>query len=331
MNRSEAKVFFMGSDPIALPLLDWLQGVPAVDLCAIFTQPDRRRGRGKHLQANAIKSWALEHGVSVHQPDPPGRETIAWMEEEGPRFGLVMAYGHLLRESLLEAPANGLWNFHGSLLPRLRGASPLETAIAEGHAESGVCLMRVVKKMDAGPVADVEAFPIRETDRAVAIRERAAEACIPLLARNLDRLLGGGPEVKPQDEGAATYCRKLSKEDGFFDFGQPAAVLERRFRACFPWPGSGFTYADQTFKVGEARALPDHRSEDPPGFLRVEGGRIRISTSSGILEIGALQRPGGKMMKAEDFLRGFPLETGTDLPFSPSKAWEQGSPFLHKP
>ena len=321
----------MGSDPIAIPLLDWLRDSPEVDLCAVFTQPDRRSGRGKHLQPNAIKRWALEKEIPVYQPNPPGPETVSWIREARAQAGLVMAYGHLLKEALLEAPEHGLWNFHGSLLPRLRGASPLETAIAEGHRETGVSLMRVIKKMDAGPVADSESIPILDTDRAPELRERAASACIPLIARNLERLASGTLKAEEQEETAATYCRKLTKEDGFFDFAQPAVILERRYRACHPWPGSAISYDGQILKVESVQARPDACAEGPPGTLRIVEGCIRISTSSGALEIGGVQRPGGKMLKAEDFLRGFSLESGTRLAFSPSNPWEQASPFPRKP
>ncbi|MDG2345096.1 MAG: methionyl-tRNA formyltransferase, partial [Opitutae bacterium] len=159
-------IVFFGSDAICLPVLNYLQH-EAADECvlrAVVSQPDRRQGRGKKLQPNPVAAWAAENGVELLQPESPTRELAQWLATEQTAVSLVMTYGHFLQKALREAAPQGMWNFHGSLLPNYRGASPVETALASGDTETGVGLMQVVKEMDAGAVADVEVVHIGELD-----------------------------------------------------------------------------------------------------------------------------------------------------------------------
>ena len=232
------KLLFMGADPIALPVLDSLHAEPRVQLAAVLTQPDRPSGRGKKLRMNPVKAWAAQHGIETRDPDKPGDSEVQWLRELGIQIALVMAYGHILKRNLLDAPPQGTWNLHASLLPFHRGASPVESALLCGDVQTGVSLMKIIPKMDAGPVLDAETVPICPDDTSPSLREKLARACVPLVARNLDRLASGTAIPAEQDEAAATYCAKISKQDGRLDFTLPAAQLERRVRAFTPWPGS---------------------------------------------------------------------------------------------
>jgi methionyl-tRNA formyltransferase len=232
------RLVFFGSDAIALPLLEQLagEGSALAQVVAVFTQPDRPAGRGQKTEPNAIKRWALARNLPVFQPEKPDEAARAQLAALKADVGLVMAYGHLLRDDFIATPRLGLLNLHTSLLPKYRGASPIQTAIACGERATGVTLMRIVRKLDAGPIADAERVPIHARDTAADIETNLAAACWPLVARTLPKLSGETLALTPQDETQATYCRRLTKDDGVLDFAAPAAVLAARINGLFPWP-----------------------------------------------------------------------------------------------
>jgi methionyl-tRNA formyltransferase len=308
------RVAFLGSDAIALPALEFLRGTAGVEFAGVISQPDRPAGRGRRLQANPVAAWARAQGVPLLQPDRPGDAEIAWLRAERVELALVMAYGRLLPAALLEAPARGVWNLHASLLPAYRGASPVEAALVSGEAETGLCLMQVVPALDAGPVADAIKVVIPPGDTGLALRERLAQAAGPLLARNLEALARGTVRVEPQDEAGASYTRKLTKADAGLDFGAPAVELERRVRALQPWPGTVVEHAGVTLKIALAVALPAETSGAAPGtVLRADADGLEIATGAGALRLLELQRPGGRMLPAAEFLRGWPVTPGERL------------------
>ncbi|OAM87970.1 methionyl-tRNA formyltransferase [Termitidicoccus mucosus] len=316
------RTVFLGSDPIALPLLDWLadgEGRAHAQLAAVYTQPDRPVGRGQKIQPNAIKAWALARNLPVFQPEkltPAARGEFAAL---APDLALVMAYGHILRDDFIATPRFGTLNLHASLLPAWRGASPIQTAIASGGRETGVSLMRIVRQLDAGPVADVERVAIAPLDTALDVEQKLAAACVPLLARALPRLREGALSFTPQDDANASYCRRLVKSDGALDFREPAATLAARINGLYPWPACSVEINDQPVKFGLAGVLDGENAAAPtmpaPGeVLPPASDTLHIATGAGILHILRLQRPGGKMLPASDFLRGFPIHPGTILP-----------------
>ena len=306
------RVVFLGSDAISLPLLDWLvgpEGAALVELAAVYTQPDRPVGRGQKIQANAIKQWALTRGLPVHQPEKLTPEVRAAYAASAPHLALVMAYGHILRDDFIAVPPLGTLNFHASLLPKYRGASPIQTSVACGEAETGVSLMRIVRQLDAGPVADREAVPVGPRDTALEIEQKLAAACAPLLARALPRLLAGDLVFTEQDHAAATFCRKLTKEDAALDFAAPASVLAARINGLNPWPAAQVEWNGQPLKFGLADAVP---GAAPAGEVAgADGEGLLIGTGAGLLRVRRLQKPGGKMLAAPEFLRGSPLPAGT--------------------
>ena len=209
------RIVFMGSDPIALPLLTWLKGEGSAiaQIAAVFTQPDRATGRGQKIAPNEIKTWALSHDIPVFQPEKLTEAVRAEFANLESDLALVMAYGHILRDDFIATPRLGTLNLHTSLLPKYRGASPIQTAIACGERETGVTLMRIVRQLDAGPIADAERVAIAPLDTATDVEAKLAAACVPLVARVLPRLENALQIFAPQDESAATFCRKLTKEE----------------------------------------------------------------------------------------------------------------------
>lgn len=307
------KLVFLGSDAIALPLLEWLagEGSAHATVTAIFTQPDRPAGRGQAISANAIKRWAAARSLPVHQPEKltdAAREELA---AHAPDVALVMAYGHILRDEFIATARLGTLNLHTSLLPKYRGASPIQTAIACGERETGVTLMRIVRQLDAGPIADVERVPITSLETAADVEAKLASACVPLLARTLPRLQAGSLTFTPQHGAAATFCRRLEKADGNLDFAQPAEKLATRINGLFPWPTCAISLHGQDVKLGLADALPGNGATG--SVLGGDAQGLLLGTGGGVLRLRRLQRPGGKMLPAADFLRGFPIPAGTTI------------------
>jgi methionyl-tRNA formyltransferase len=311
------KLVFLGSDPIALPLLNWLagEGSSVATIVGVFTQPDRPVGRGQKVVANEIKTWALAHNLPVYQPEKLAESVRLELAALGADVALVMAYGHILRDDFIGTPRLGTLNLHTSLLPKYRGASPIQTAIACGERETGVSLMRIVRKLDAGPVADVERVAISGLDTALDVEAKLARACVLLVARALPRLRDGTLTFVTQDEAAVSHCRKLEKDDGALDFAAPACVLAARINGLFPWPACTVDFAGQTLKIGSADSLDSPPSGALPGEVMgsdVDG--LLVATGSGVLRLRRLQRSGGRLLAAAEFLRGCAVPVGTRFP-----------------
>jgi methionyl-tRNA formyltransferase len=313
------RLVFFGADAIALPLLRWLgaEGSRTAEIVAIFTQPDRPAGRGQKVQANAIKEWGLARGTPVLQPEKltaPVREELAAFSAD---IGLVMAYGHILRDDFIGTPRGGMLNLHTSLLPKYRGASPIQTAVAQADSETGVTLMRIVRQLDAGPMADVQRVPISPFDTALDVEAKLADACVPLLARALPALADGSLVFNPQDDAAATYCRKLTKEDGRLDFTGAAGMLAARINGLFPWPTCVIEINGQAIRLGLADVAARTTDAAPGTVLGADADGLLVATGGGVVRLRRLQRPGGKMLPAADFLRGFPVAPGLQIRSEP--------------
>ena len=330
------KLVFMGSDAIALPALHWLagEGRSIAQVVAVFTQPDRAAGRGQKVQANAIKEWALARSLPVRQPEKVGfaeqEDVAAWQ----PDLVLVMAYGHILRADFINTPRLGTLNLHTSILPAYRGASPIQTALAAGEKEIGVTLMRIVPQLDAGPVADVERVPVDPLDTAGEAEAKLARACVPLLARCLPKIAAGTQIFTEQNAAEATFCRRHEKADGVLDFSAPAAMLAGRINGLMPWPGCSVAISGQPVKLGLADVLPEsvcnvlyYKPAVAGEVLGADADGLHVATGQGVLRLRKLQRPGGKMLPAAEFLRGFPVSPGSALPSAPMPPLVARTPF----
>ena len=336
------RLVFLGSDAIARPLLDWLVsdvGRAQVEVVGVFTQPDRPVGRGQKITANEIKTWALGRGLPVLQPEKITDEVRAQLAALTPDLSLVMAYGHILRDAFIVTPRLGTLNLHTSLLPQYRGASPIQTAIASGERQTGVTLMQIVRELDAGPLADFERVTIEPLDTALDIEAKLAAACVPLVVRALPRLAANTLDFIAQDHARATFCRRLKKNDGALDFAAPAAVLAARINGLFPWPTCGCELNGQPIKIGladvapladpalPASSAPQSANVALGSVLGVDAHGLLVATGAGVLRLRRLQRPGGRMLPAAEFLRGFPVASGTQIASMPLPALCGSSPF----
>ncbi len=325
------RIVFMGSDSIAMPALLWLagRGRHLAGVVGVFIQPDRAAGRGQKIQPNAIKLWAQTHRLPVLQPEKLGAVERQQLADLKPDLSLVMAYGHILRQEVIDSPRLGTFNLHTSLLPAYRGASPIQTAICGGESETGVTLMRMVLRLDAGPVAAVERVKIGALDTARELEAKLGEACVPLLARCLPRIDGGAQGFTVQTEAEATFCRRLEKADGALDFQAPAKMLAGRINGLMPWPGCAVEINGQLVKLGlaDSVSLTDYNPIEAGLVSGTDAEGLLVGTGQGILRLRLLQRPGGRMLPATEFLRGFPVAAGTRLESRPMPSLVSREPF----
>lgn len=304
----------MGSDPIALPVLEVLRDRPEVELLSIYTQPDRPSGRGKKLSPNAIKTWGQSENIAIYQPEKLDISDEQDIISQGADLLIVMAYGHILKKSLLDALPLGVWNFHTSLLPKFRGASPIQSAIAAGEKTSGVTLMQIEPRMDAGAIVAQKTTPITSAETGASLYQKLALLSGELMDEQLATLLSDSVPLQAQDDASASYCHKLSKKDGAVDFRLPVTEISNRIRAFQPWPGAFCSYhtgqESVQIKIGSAIPYTEMPSTDHPAgtIITSTPEKVLVQCGEGILQLLTLQRPGGKMLPVSDFLNGFHLQ-----------------------
>ncbi len=290
------KVAFLGTPEVAVPVLRALARAARVD--AVFSNPDRPKGRGQALLPPPVKAAALDLGLPVHQPASwRAPETPALWASLGIDLAVVVAYGHILPAWMLEACSLGAWNLHFSLLPRWRGAAPVNHAILAGDAETGVSLMRLEPGLDAGPVLAQARRAITDADDAEGLLAALAQDAAPLLVRHLPSLLDGSARPEPQDAARMTLAPKLSREMARLDCSEPAAALHRRVRALQPWPGTELAFEGQTLKICGVGGL--RQAVAAPGTLGWDRGGAWLTAGDGLaLELTRLQRPGKPVQPA---------------------------------
>lgn len=310
------KIAFMSSDPISLRALEFVRA--AHELVCVVSNPDRPKGRGKKLSPNEVSQWALESGVELLRPEgAPGADVSARMSELGAELVLVMAYGRILKDNILNLGKYPCLNLHASILPELRGASPVETAIALGKTRTGVSLMAVSPELDAGDVAAVEEVEISSDDTAHTLREKISRAAAESLRKNLPLLREGKLRFAPQDSPRATYARKLCKDDMRLDFRAPAETVRNRVRAF----GAGiFEFENIDIKILSAEVLDAETEFCQPGkILRADSCGLKIACARGAILARTLQRPCCKAMCARDFFAGFKMGEGLVLKSAENK------------
>ena len=305
------RTVFMGTPDFAVPSLQALLDHPGFAVIGVVTQPDRRAGRGRKMKFSPVKEVALAAGVAVLQPrrlrEPEAFDQLAALE---PDLIVVAAYGQILRPNVLALPTFGCINVHASLLPRWRGASPINAAILAGDPLTGSTIMRMDEGMDTGPILAQAAEPIRPDDTAGSLHDRLAQQGATLLASTLPCYLGGQLSPRPQPDAGATLCRLLKKEHARIDWTLPAGRIERMVRAYDPWPGAFTTWSGQHLKIGAARVI---EGAVEPGRVVMWGEDIAVGTGAGLLALDQVQLAGKKMMNIEDFLRGRPELVGARL------------------
>jgi methionyl-tRNA formyltransferase len=298
------RVVFMGTPDFAVPALQTLHSDRgAHELVGVYTQPDRQVGRGLEMRPSPVKVAALELGLSVHQPEKlslPGEfEKLQAMK---PDVIVVVAYGQILRKNVLELPVLGCVNIHSSLLPRWRGAAPIQWAILGGDSESGITTMKLVEKLDAGAVLMQKTTPISSEDTAETLHDRLSRIGAELIGPTLRGLQDGSLQGTPQDESLVTYASKLTKEMENLDPSVAAEVLERRVRALNPWPGTSVIVGGQRLKIKRALLRKDIGGH--PTEIFEKAGMILLGTCEGSLELLSLQWDGKKEVDPAGFING---------------------------
>lgn len=296
------KIVFAGTPEFAVPSLR--AAARHNEVAAVYTQPDRPAGRGRGLSVSPVKLEALKRGIPVLQPQSlrdPG--TQAALRALAPDLMVVVAYGLILPRAVLEIPRHGCWNVHASLLPRWRGAAPIQRAIEAGDNQSGVCLMQMDAGLDTGPVILRQTTPIKETDTAGLLHDRLAELGAQVLADGLGLLRAGiRPIPTPQPAEGVTYAHKLDKAEARLDWSQPAAVLARKVRAFMPWPIAEATVAGERLRIHGALALDLDHQAAPGTLLAASRQGLDMACGAGALRLRVVQREGGKAITAADYL-----------------------------
>jgi len=288
------------------------------EVIAVYTQPDRPAGRGKKLTPSAVKTLALEHDIAVHQPsslkDEEAQQVLAAHSAD---VMVVVAYGLLLPKAVLEMPRLGCINVHGSILPRWRGAAPIQRSIWAGDAETGVTIMQMDEGLDTGDMLHIDSLPIQSSDTSATLYDKLAKRGPVSLIHVLDNIDTISPEK--QDDAVATYAKKLSKEEALIDWHSDAEQIERNIRAFNPWPVAWMKVNDQNIKVWSAEVVKDVPAQHSPGtIIQADKNGIVIATGTTALRILSLQIPGKKAMSAADVVnaRKAWFEPGINLSIS---------------
>jgi methionyl-tRNA formyltransferase len=289
-----------------------------VEIALVLTQPDRPAGRGQKTVASPVKALAVARGLSVMQPptlrEPATRDVLAGVEAD---VWVVAAYGLILPPAILELPRLGCINIHASLLPRWRGAAPIQRAILAGDRETGISIMQMDAGLDTGAVLMRASTPIGEDDTARTLHDRLAVMGGALICSAFDRLEAGTLQGTPQPADGVTYAAKITRQDGLIDWTSSAAQIARQIRAFDPVPGAYTSHAGAQIKIWRARAVPGDGAL-PGTVIDASPQGITISCGEGALSVAELQRPGGRRLPADAFLRGSPLPAGTRFETSAS-------------
>ena len=296
------RIVFAGTPEFALPALRAV--AERGEVVAVYTQPDRPAGRGRQVQRSPVKIEALGRNLDIRQPhDFKSRQSRDELRALQPDLLVVVAYGLILPEAVLQIPRHGGWNVHASLLPRWRGAAPIQRAIEAGDERSGVCLMQMAKGLDTGPVLLSLATPITDEDTAQTLHDRLAVLGGEVLADGLKLLRAGlRPTARPQPEEGVSYARKLDKSEARLDWNDPAEVLARRVRAFNPWPICEAQVGNERLRVHAGRALPLEHGKTPGSLLMASKAGIDIACAQGALRLLAVQRDGGRALPVSEFI-----------------------------
>lgn len=310
------RIIFMGTPDLAAASLAALLREPAFQIVAVVTQPDRPKGRDLKLQPSPVKEVALQFHLPVLQPLKAREESfIAELRALQPDLIAVAAFGQILPKGILELPRLGCLNVHTSLLPKYRGASPIQSAILHGETETGVTIMKMDVGLDTGDILTQRATPIRDEDNAATLHDRLAQLGAELLVKTISTYTAGKIQPQPQQHELATHVAKIKKEEGRIVWAQPARAIWNRIRAFTPWPGA-FTYLPgptqpMLLKLWQAEVMTQN---GPAGeVLTADKTGIVVGCGEGSLRITSLQREGGRRLTATEFLAGHPLPVGLRL------------------
>jgi len=302
------RLAFAGTPEFAVVALDALIAA-GHQIVGVWTQPDRPAGRGMRVVPSPVKQRALDHALPVHQPLSLKDEAAqAALRDSGADAMVVVAYGLLLPPAVLQLFPHGALNIHASLLPRWRGAAPIQRALLAGDRETGVCIMQMDEGLDTGPVLLRKALPIGATDTAGTLHDKLAALGAKLIVQALAKIEAGDVSATPQAEEGVTYAAKITKAEARIDWQAPAAHIARQIRAFNPFPGAATRWRDGDVKLWQARVVPG--TGTPGTILRIEPDAFVVACGEEALAIDQAQRAGGKRLPAAEFIRGAGLAVG---------------------
>ena len=312
------RLVFMGTPSYVIPVLRAMANARDVQVVAVYTPPDRPRGRGRQMEMPPVKGFALECGLPVHQPTSLRPEPVqAELAEHRPDVIVIAAYGKLLPPPVLNTPVHGCLNLHPSLLPRYRGPSPVATAILEGEKTTGVTLMLLDEGMDTGPTISQREYSLSGQESAESLTATLFQLGAEVLRECLEPWVAGLLTAQPQDDARATTTHKLERGDGKADWQLPASGLERRSRAYSPWPGLFTNWEGKVLKLLDVvqLSLTTDAQAEPGQVVQLSGSDtiVGVGTSEGVLGLNAVQLEGRRPQSASDFLRGYPNFVGAQL------------------
>lgn len=307
------KIVYMGTPDFAVPALEKLHS-EGHEIGYVVTQPDAVRDRGKKVKMTPVKEKALELGLQVLQPEKikNDEEFFQTLKSFGPDLIAVAAYGQILPKAILDLPRLGCVNIHGSLLPKYRGAAPIQRAILNGEKETGITIMYMEEGLDTGAMLAKRSTPI-ERKNGAQLHDELAQMGAELLAETLPKLEEGMLAAEPQDDALSCYAPMISKKDGEIDFHKSPEEIERLIRAFDPWPGAFTSYNGKLMKIWEAEVSEEENGELPGTVTKVGKNGIEISAGGRTLTAKVIQFPGKKRVAAEDYLKGNTIEKGSVL------------------
>ncbi|UOA09177.1 methionyl-tRNA formyltransferase [Methylobacter sp. S3L5C] len=295
------KIIFAGTPDFAVPSLQMLLASKH-DICAVYTQPDRPAGRGRQLHVSPVKALALKHEIPVFQPaNLKTDEDFQQLLSLNADLIVVVAYGVILTQAVLDAPRLGCINVHGSLLPRWRGAAPIQRALMAGDEKTGVTIMQIALKLDAGDMLHKEEYVIDAKDTASSLHDKLAQLGATGLSKVLVEMDAGAIHAEPQDESLVTYAEKLTKIEATIDWAQPADSLELKVRGLNGWPVAQTLYQDNVLRIWQAEAIALD-TELEPGMVSCNNKNMDVATGKGLLRLHEVQLPGGKRISTQAFL-----------------------------
>ena len=318
MNMKPLNIVFAGTPAFTLPCLDALIASQH-HLQAVYTQPDRPAGRGRALQASAVKTWAQVHQLPVYQPlNFKDSQAIAELAALAPDILVVIAYGLILPQAVLDIPRLGCINVHASLLPRWRGASPIQQAILHGDHETGITIMQLDAGMDTGDMLTRISCPIFSDDTAERLHDRLADLAATPLLNTLDLLASGKAKPEQQDNALATHAPKIKKEDAEINWHKPALEIDRQIRAFNPWPVTWTQVDDQILRIHQARVIEKTSAHLPGTIISMSKQGMLVATGENALLVETIQFSGGKAISVADWLNAGRAQLHTDLVFRSS-------------
>lgn len=299
------RIVFAGTPEFAVPTLQALLDSP-FEVCAVYTQPDRPAGRGRKLTASPVKQLAIAHDIPIYQPENfKHPETVAALQSLNADLMVVIAYGLILPQSVIDTPRLGCINVHGSLLPRWRGAAPIHRALMAGDTKTGVTIMKVTKKLDAGDMLLKVECPITATDTSSSLHDKLAHMGAAALLKVVEQYRDGSVQAEPQDEALATYAPKLEKHESELDWSQSAIELDRKIRGLNAWPVAQTLFKGSVLRIWNS-TLVDRSISGKPGTIDCAEHALDVVTGDGVLRLLEVQLPGGKRIAGKDFLNAHP-------------------------